>query len=74
MSSNVIIVTHPLVQHKLTLLRRTGTSTGEFRQLTREIAMLMLYEITRDLPLEQREIETPLAKMMSPVLAGKKLC
>jgi len=74
MPNNVTIVSHPLVQHKLTLLRRTGTSTGEFRQLTREIAMLMLYEITRDLPLEQREIETPLAKMMSPVLAGKKLC
>jgi len=74
MSSNVHIVVHPLVQHKLTLLRRSGTSTSEFRQLTREIAMLMLYEITRDLPLTEIEIETPLARMKSPVLAGKKLC
>jgi uracil phosphoribosyltransferase len=74
MTSNVHIVAHPLVQHKLTLLRRASTSTSEFRQLTREIAMLMLYEITRDLPLTEQEIETPLARMRSPVLAGKKLC
>jgi uracil phosphoribosyltransferase len=74
MSTNVHIVSHPLAQHKLTLMRRVGAPTAEFRQLAREIAMLMLYDITRDLPLTTQEIETPLAKMKAPVLAGKKLC
>ena len=74
MADNVVLVSHPLVQHKLTLMRRTSVSTGEFRQLLREISLLMLYEATRDLPLEEIEIETPLARMKSPVLAGKKLC
>jgi len=74
MPSSVHIVDHPLAQHKLTLMRRRSTTTGEFRQLMREIAMLMLYDITRDLPLTYQEIETPLAPMKAPVLAGKKLC
>jgi uracil phosphoribosyltransferase len=74
MGENVVVVTHPLVQHKLTLMRSKDTSTGQFRQLLREIGLLMLYEATRDLPLELREIETPLVPTRGPVLAGKKLC
>jgi uracil phosphoribosyltransferase len=69
----VTIVDHPLVQHKLTLLRDKTRSTKVFRELFDEIGMLLCYEVTRDLPLETIEIETPLAKMSSPVLAGKKL-
>jgi uracil phosphoribosyltransferase len=68
------IITHPLVQHKLTLLRREEVKTGEFRQLVREIAPLLLYEVTRDLPLTMRRIRTPLKEFDSPVLDGKKLC
>src|SRR5215469_14469100 len=71
---NVVVVNHPLVQHKLTLMRSKDISTGQFRALLREIAPLMLYEATRDLPLIDIEIETPLARMRAPVLAGKKLC
>ena len=74
MADDVVVVSHPLVQHKLTLMRRAGVSTAEFRQLTREISMLMLYEATRNLPTEEVEIETPLARMKAPMLAGKKLC
>ena len=74
MGSNPVIVTHPLVQHKLTLMRSKDTSTSQFRQLLREIGLLMLYEATRDLPLEEREIETPLVRTKGLVLAGKKLC
>ncbi len=73
MSENVTLVDHPLVQHKLALMRRKETSTAEFRQLLREIAALLGYEVTRDLPLDSEEIETPIAKMMAPKLAGKKL-
>lgn len=69
----VTIVDHPLVQHKLTLLREKNRSTKSFRQLFSEIGMLLCYEVTRDLPLVPAEIETPLARMQSPVLAGKKL-
>lgn len=69
----VTIVDHPLVQHKLTLLRDKRRSTKSFRQLFSEIGTLLCYEVTRDLPLEMVEIETPLAQMISPVLAGKKL-
>jgi uracil phosphoribosyltransferase len=69
----VTIVDHPLVQHKLTLLRDKTRSTKLFRELFHEIGMLLCYEVTRDLPLETIEIETPLATMNSPVLAGKKL-
>ena len=70
---NLFIVNHPLVQHKLSIMRDTGTSTGSFRQLLREIALLMGYEITRDLPVEMREIETPLTTMQAPFIAGRKL-
>jgi uracil phosphoribosyltransferase len=69
----VTIVDHPLVQHKLTLLRDKDRSTKSFRELLGEIGMLLCYEVTRDLPLEMTEIETPIARMRSPVLAGKKL-
>ena len=71
---NAIVVDHPLVQHKLTLLRRKEVSTAEFRLLIREISLLLLYEVTRDLPLEMMSIETPLERMDSPILSGKKLC
>ena len=69
----VTIVEHPLVQHKLTLMRDKNRSTKAFRQLLHEIGMLLCYEVTRDLPLEPIEIETPMASMRAPVLAGKKL-
>ena len=69
----VTIVTHPLVQHKLTLIRAKTVSTKSFRELLKEIGMLLCYEVTRDLPLTNVEIETPLARMMSPRIAGKKL-
>jgi uracil phosphoribosyltransferase len=71
---NVTVVTHPLVQHKLTLLRRKEVSTAEFRRLVREVSLLLAYEVTRDLPLEKVAIETPLETMQAPILAGKKLC
>ena len=71
---NVSVVDHPLVQHKLTLLRDRRTPTAHFRQLAREISLLMAYEVTRPLPLESVEIETPMERMLAPRLAGKKLC
>ena len=71
---NVHVVSHPLVQHKLTLLRRKEVSTAEFRRLVRELSLLLCYEVTRDLPLENITIETPLEHMESPLLSGKKLC
>lgn len=71
--SNVTLITHPLVQHKLTLMRRRDTPTAKFRQLLREISLLLGYEILRDLPIEMREIQTPLEKMDAPSLSGKKL-
>ncbi len=71
--SNIHIVGHPLVQHKLTLMRDKTVSTKGFRQLLNEIGMLLAYEVTRDLPLEMVEVETPLAKTMKPTIAGKKL-
>src|SRR3546814_17977437 len=71
---NVTVVSHPLVQHKLTLLRRKEVSTAEFRRLVRELSLLLAYEVTRDLPLEKTAIETPLEPMQAPILAGKKLC
>ncbi len=74
MTENFTIVDHPLVQHKLTLMRRKDTPTAVFRQLLREISTLLAYEVMRDLSLTEREIETPLATMKAPVLAGKKLC
>jgi uracil phosphoribosyltransferase len=69
----VTIVDHPLVQHKLTLIRDKTISTKSFRELLKEIGMLLCYEVTRDLPLTEVEIETPLAKMHSARIAGKKL-
>ena len=67
-------IKHPLVQHKLSLMRKKGTSTRSFRVLTREMGLLLAYEVTQDLPLEYEEIETPLQKMQAPFLEGKKLC
>ena len=67
------VLNHPLIQHKLTLMRDVTTSTRTFRELLKEIALLMGYEVTRDLPLTFEEIETPLCKMKAPVIAGKKL-
>ncbi len=68
----VTVVDHPLVQHKLTLMRDKTTSTASFRQLLSEIALLLTYEVTRDLPLTTMHIETPLAPMDAPILKGKK--
>jgi len=73
MTDHLTIVNHPLVQHKLTLMREKATSTAVFRQLLREISMLLAYEITRELPMTTRRIETPLVAMDAPVLKGKKL-
>ena len=73
MASNVTVVEHPLVQHKLALMRRRETTTAEFRTLLREISLLLAYEVTRDLPLTEVEIETPLAKTQGPKLEGKKM-
>ena len=67
------VVDHPLVQHKLTIMRKKGTSTGSFRRLLKEISLLLCYEVTRDLELTKETIETPLEEMEAPVLAGKKL-
>ena len=69
----VTIVDHPLVQHKLTLLRRKDTSTKSFRALLKEIGTLLCYEVTRDLTVADVDIETPLARMRSPKIAGKEL-
>ena len=71
---NVTVADHPLIQHKLTLLRRKETSTAEFRQLLGEIALLLAFEATRDLSVRNIQIETPLEVMDAPVLDGKKLC
>ena len=72
-NSKVFVFDHPLIQHKISLLRDKNTSTKEFRELVSEIAMLMAYEATRDLPLQEVEIETPVAIAKSKVIAGKKL-
>ena len=74
MAINLTVVDHPLVQHKLTLMRRKEESTAGFRQLLREISLLLAYEVTRDLPITHEEIETPLAKMRATKISGKKLC
>ena len=71
--ADVRVIDHPLVQHKLTLMRRVDTPTAKFRALLREIALLLGYEVTRDLALTDEAIETPLESMTAPVLAGKKL-
>ena len=74
MPANVTLVDHPLVRHKLSLMRRRDTSTSKFRGLMREISLLLAYEATRDLALDEIDIETPLERTRAPVLAGKKLC
>ncbi|MFC4671238.1 uracil phosphoribosyltransferase [Seohaeicola nanhaiensis] len=73
MAEHLTVVNHPLVQHKLTLMRDKETPTAVFRQLLREITQLLLYEVTRELPMTKKPIETPLEEMDSPTLAGKKL-
>jgi len=73
MSEHLTVVDHPLVQHKLTLMRDKGTSTAVFRQLLREITLLLAYEVTREMPQTTRHIETPMEEMDAPILAGKKL-
>jgi uracil phosphoribosyltransferase len=70
---DVHVISHPLVQHKLTLMRRKETSTSAFRQLLEEISMLMGYEVTRDMPMSTERIETPLTEMDAPILEGKKV-
>ena len=74
MPDNLQVISHPLVQHKLSLMRKKSTSTQSFRTLIREVGTLLAYEVTKDLPLIYEEIETPLMKMNAPFLEGKKLC
>ena len=71
---SVTVLEHPLLRHKLSLLRDKDTTTAKFRQVAREISLLMAYEVTRDLPLEPIDIKTPLEPMRTEHLAGKKLC
>jgi uracil phosphoribosyltransferase len=71
--SNVHVMNHPLIQHKLTLIRDKETGVKEFRELVEEIALLMAYEVTRDLPLKEIEVETPISKSICHTIAGKKL-
>lgn len=73
MSDNVCVLDHPLIQHKLSILRDKSTGTKMFRELVSEIAMLMCYEATRDLPLKEVEVETPVAIARTKVIAGRKL-
>ena len=73
MLEHLTVVTHPLVQHKLSLMRDKGTSTASFRRLLREISLLLAYEVTRELPMTTRRIETPLEEMDAPEIEGKKL-
>jgi uracil phosphoribosyltransferase len=73
MYENLTVVTHPLVQHKLTLMREKDTSTASFRQLLREISLLLAYEVTRNLPMTTKAIETPICPMDAPAIDGKKL-
>lgn len=72
MQNQVTIIEHPLIQHKLTLMRKAETSTTKFRNLLKEISLLLAYEVTRDLPLKSEQIKTPLAAMNAPVLAPDK--
>jgi uracil phosphoribosyltransferase len=72
MTAEVTVIRHPLVQHKLTLMRRVETSTAKFRSLLKEISMLLAYEVTRDLPLKSELIQTPMAPMEAPILASEK--
>lgn len=72
MTPEVTVIDHPLVQHKLTLMRQADTSTAKFRQLLKEVGMLLAYEVTRDLPLKYEPIKTPLAPMLAPMIASEK--
>jgi uracil phosphoribosyltransferase len=72
-STEVTVITHPLVQHKLTLMRRKDASTSTFRTLLNELSMLMAYEVTRDMPVQLVDIDTPLEAMQAPMIDGKKL-
>ena len=74
MSHKVHLIDHPLIQHKLTLMRQKNTAAAEFRRLLKEISLLMGYEATRDLSMTTKLIETPLESMDAPILAGKKMC
>ena len=73
LENHLTVVDHPLVQHKLSLMRDKNTSTAVFRQLLREISLLLAYEVTRNLPMTTEKIETPLTEMDAPILAGRKL-
>jgi uracil phosphoribosyltransferase len=73
MFKNLTVVSHPLVQHKLTLMRENDTSTASFRQLLREISLLLAYEVTRELPMTTKKIQTPICEMDAPAIDGKKL-
>ena len=73
MNENLTIIEHPLVRHKLTLMRKKETPSSSFRQLLWEISMLLAYEITRDLPLQEVSVETPVCRTKAPLLSGKKL-
>nr|WP_314631436.1 uracil phosphoribosyltransferase [uncultured Noviherbaspirillum sp.] len=74
MNPDYTVITHPLIQHKLTFMRDQNTTTDNFRRLLREISQMLAYEVTRDLPTELITIDTPLATIESPVISGKKLC
>lgn len=73
MESKIIVMDHPLIKHKLTYIRDKNTGSKEFRELVKEVSILMAYEVTRDLDLEEIEIETPITKMKSEVISGKKI-
>ncbi|WP_294227161.1 uracil phosphoribosyltransferase [uncultured Shimia sp.] len=73
MMDHLTVVDHPLVQHKLTIMRDQSTSTGEFRRLLREISQLLAYEVTRELPMTTKKVQTPMVEMDAPTLAGRKL-
>ena len=74
MNPDYTLITHPLIQHKLTFMRNQNTTTDNFRRLLREISQMLAYEVTRDLPTELITINTPLATIESPIISGKKLC
>ena len=74
MHDKLTLITHPLIQHKLTFMRDENTTTDNFRRLLREISQMLAYEVTRDLPTEMIAIRTPLTAMSAPVISGKKLC
>ena len=72
-SRQVHVINHPMVQHKLTIMREKSTKTGEFRSLLREISMFLGYEVMRDIPMTTKKIETPVSPMDAPVMAGRDM-